>query len=163
MKVKLAIMIDKELLTKTINEAIKDSDIFLVDVNVTPANEITVTIDSEKGVDIEKCLEITREIEKVFDRDVEDYELEVGSAGITAPFKVKAQYDKNVGNPVEVLTRDGRKMHGTLKSVADDFSQCIVSVPTKIKEEGAKRPSIVDVDHVLPINDIKTITYELKF
>lgn len=156
-------MIDKTLLTQTVTEALKDTDLFLVDIKVTPTNEITVTVDSPTGVDIEQCLALTRRIEEKFDRDVEDYELEVGSAGITAPFTVKQQYDKNIGNPVEVLTRDGRKMHGTLKAVADDFSNCTVSIVKKVKEEGQKRPKNVEVDEVLPIDSIKSITYEIKF
>ena len=156
-------MIDKQLLTQTVENAIKDTDLFLVDIKVTPSNEITVTVDSTKGVDIEQCLEVTRRIEEVFDRDVEDYELEVGSAGLTSPFKVKGQYDKNIGNPVEVLTKDGRKLHGVLTAVSDDFTDCTVAVEKKVKEEGQKRPKIVQVDEVLPIADIKKITYEIKF
>lgn len=156
-------MIDKQLLTQTVENAIKDTDLFLVDIKVTPSNEITVTVDSTKGVDIEQCLEVTRRIEEVFDRDIEDYELEVGSAGLTSPFKVKGQYDKNIGNPVEVLTKDGRKLHGVLTAVSDDFTDCTVAVEKKVKEEGQKRPKIVKVDEVLPIADIKKITYEIKF
>ena len=156
-------MIDKQLLTQTVENAIKDTDLFLVDIKVTPSNEITVTVDSTKGVDIEQCLEVTRRIEEVFDRDVEDYELEVGSAGLTSPFKVKGQYDKNIGNPVEVLTKDGRKLHGVLTAISDDFTNCTVAVEKKVKEEGQKRPKIVQVDEVLPIAEIKKITYEIKF
>lgn len=156
-------MIDKQLLTQTVNEALEGTDLFLVDIKITPTNEITVTVDSTEGVDIEQCLAITRAFEAVFDRDVEDYELEVGSAGLTAPFKVKGQYDKNIGNPVEVVTRDGRKLHGTLAAVADDFSTCTVKVSKKVKEEGQKRPRTVEVDEVLPIDGIKSIVYEIKF
>lgn len=156
-------MIDKNLLTRTVEDAIKDTGLFLVEIKVTPDNEITVTVDSNEGVDIEQCLAVTRRVEEVFDRDVEDYELEVGSAGLTAPFKVKAQYDKNVGNPVEVLTRDGRKIHGTLKAVADDFSNCTVSYTKKEKVEGQKRPVAVETDEILPIDNIKSIVYEIKF
>ena len=156
-------MIDKALLNQTIEKALAGTELFLVDTKITPTNEITVTIDSTKGVDIEQCLALTRKIEEVFDRDIEDYELEVGSAGLTSPFKVKAQYDKNIGNPVEVLTKTGQKLHGTLKSVDDDFSNCTISLIKKIKEEGQKRPKNVEVDEIIPISDIKTITYEIKF
>lgn len=156
-------MIDKALLTKTVEEALSGTDLFPVEIVVTPTNEITVTVDSTQGVDIDQCLALTRRIEEVFDRDVEDYELEVGSAGITAPFKVKGQYDKNIGNPVEAVTRDGRKLHGTLTAVADDFSSCTVTVTKKEKPEGQKRPVTVQVDEVIAIPNIKSICYELKF
>lgn len=156
-------MIDKCLLTQTVENALKDSDLFLVDIQVTPNNEITVTVDSTEGVDIDQCVALTRKIEEAFDRDVEDYELEVGSAGLTAPFKVKGQYDKNIGNPVEVLTRDGRKLHGTLTAVADDFSSCTVTVTKKVKVEGQKKPQMVEEPEVLSIADIKKIVYEIVF
>ena len=156
-------MIDKEKLTQTVLDAIKDSDLFLVGIIVTPSNEITVTIDSPQNVDIEQCLALTRRIEEAFDRDEEDYELEVGSAGLTAPFTVKGQYDKNIGNPVEVLTRDGHKLHGVLAAVADDFSSCTLNVEKKVKEEGVKKPKKIQIEQIIPIVDIKKITYEFKF
>jgi ribosome maturation factor RimP len=156
-------MIDKQLLTKTVEEAIANTNLFLVEVGVTPDNKVTVEVDSAEGVDIEQCVALTRTIEEKFDRDVEDYELEVGSAGVTAPFKVRQQYEMNVGNPVEVLTRDGKKMHATLVAVSDDFTTVTVSTPEKVKEEGAKRPKLVDVEHTISIDIIKSICYEIKF
>lgn len=156
-------MIDKQKLTETVLEAIKDTDIFLVDVRVTPAGEITVEIDSPTGIDIDTCARITRRIEEVFDRDVEDYELEVGSAGLTAPMRVRGQFLKNIGNPVEVLTRDGRKMHGTLLAVNDDATAFTVSVPVKVKEPGAKRPVVRDEEITLSVDDTKYVRYEITF
>ncbi len=110
--------IDKELLVKTVIEAISGTDLFLVEAKVGSSNDfINIEIDSASGVDIDTCARITRRIEEVFDREAEDYSLEVGSAGLTSPFKVRRQYEKNVGNDVEVLTSDGRKLHGVLESV----------------------------------------------
>lgn len=161
-------MIDKELLTRTVADAIVGTDLFVVDIKVNPANEIIVEIDSTTGVDIDTCSAITRKIEEVFDRDVEDYQLEVGSAGITSDFKVRAQYDKNVGNDVELLTRDGRKLYGVLTEVAEgeatdrdvDFT---VEVLVKVKEPGAKRPVVKQEAIKLNSNDCKYVRYDLKF
>lgn len=154
-------MIDKQKLTDTINEAIKDTPLFLVDVTVTPDNNITVEVDSMESVDIDECVKLTRDIEAVFDRDVEDYQLEVGSAGLTSPFKVKEQYIKNVGNQVEVLTRDGRKFKGTLTAVGDD--DFTVAVTKKVKEEGKKRPVEVEEPVVTKVADTKTVKYLIDF
>lgn len=154
-------MIDKQKLTDTINEAIKDSPLFLVDVTVTPDNNITVEVDSMESVDIDECVKLTRDIEAVFDRDVEDYQLEVGSAGLTSPFKVKEQYVKNIGNQVEVLTRDGRKFKGTLTAVGDD--DFTVAVTKKVKEEGKKRPVEVEEPVVTKVADTKTVKYLIDF
>lgn len=154
-------MIDKQKLTDTINEAIKDTPLFLVDVTVTPDNNITVEVDSMESVDIDECVKLTRDIEAVFDRDVEDYQLEVGSAGLTSPFKVKEQYVKNIGNQVEVLTRDGRKFKGTLAAVGDD--DFTVAVTKKVKEEGKKRPVEVEEPVVTKVADTKTVKYLIDF
>ncbi len=154
-------MIDKQKLTDTINEAIKDTPLFLVDVTVTPDNNITVEVDSMESVDIDECVKLTRDIEAVFDRDVEDYQLEVGSAGLTSPFKVKEQYVKNIGNQVEVLTRDGRKFKGTLTAVGDD--DFTVAVTKKVKEEGKKRPVEVEEPVVTKGADTKTVKYLIDF
>ena len=113
-------MLNKEDIARCVEQAIKSPDIFLVEVNVSADNRVTVELDSDHGMDVDTCVEISRAIEAQFSRNDEDYELEVGSAGLTAPFKVRRQYLKNVGNTVEVLTSDGLKLRGTLVEVADD-------------------------------------------
>lgn len=153
-------MIDKELLTNTVKDAIEGTGIFLVDVTISPANDIVVEIDSADGIDIDQCVDITRRIEAVFDREVEDYSLEVGSAGITAPFKVKGQYVKNIGNDVEVLTTDGRKLRGTLAEVGDDAFT--IEVPVKVKAPGAKRPTVELQPETFKFADCKSVKYCFK-
>lgn len=148
-------------MTQVVEDAIKGTDMFLVDIRISGDNRVVIELDSETGMDIDACATVTRRIEAEFDRDVEDYELEVGSAGLTSPFKVKAQYMKNLGNEVEVVTRDGRKLQGVLASVgADDFT---LEVPTKVKHEGAKRPVIEQVPHVIAFDNVKTAKYVIKF
>lgn len=159
--VNLSKMIDKNKLTDVIEDAIKDTDIFLVDVKVSPDNNITVEIDSMKGLDIATCADLTRKIEAEFDREVEDYELEVGSAGLTSPFKVKQQYVKNIGNDVDVVTRDGRKLSGRLVEVGDsDFT---IEVPTKVKVEGQKRPTVQIIPQTIAMDNAKSVVYAIKF
>lgn len=154
-------MIDKELLAKTVEEAIEGTNLFVVDIAVKPGNNIIVELDSAEGVDIDSCVAVTRKIESVFDRDVEDYELEVGSAGLTSPFKVKGQYEKNIGNELEILTRDGRKLSGRLVEVGD--SSFTVEVPTKVKPEGAKRPVVELRPETFGYDDCKTVRYKIDF
>jgi ribosome maturation factor RimP len=158
-------MIDKELLTKTVTEAIADTDYFLVEVKISPSNEIVVEVDSPSGVDIDTCARLTRQIEAVFDRDIEDYELEVGSAGLTSPFKVKGQYDKNIGNQLEVLTRDGRKLYGTLTTVNEDNGDIAftIEIAVKVKAPGAKRPTIELQPETLHASECKSVKYHFDF
>jgi len=154
-------MIDKTALTAFIEKQLENTDLYIVDIEVTPANEITVVIDSDTSVDIDRCVELTREIEQEFDRGDEDYELEVGSAGLTSPFKVKRQYDKNIGHDVEVLTKDGKKYKGLLRSAgSDNFS---ILCDEKIKHEGSKRPVVEKVEHTFRYDDVKYTKYLLQF
>ena len=154
-------MIDKQQLTQTVEQAIEGTSIFIVDIKINPGNAIVVEIDSPESIDIDTCAKITRQIEATFDRDVEDYELEVGSAGLTAPFKVKGQYLKNIGNEVEVLTSDGRKLQGVITAVSDnDFT---IEIAKKVKEPGAKRPTLVMEPTTIEMSNTKSVKYLINF
>lgn len=153
-------MIDIELLKTTVEEAIAGTDAFIVDIRVGAGNSIVVELDSDTRFDIDTCAAITRKIESVFDRDVEDYDLEVGSVGLTAPFKVRRQWEKNLGNRIEVLTRDGRKMLGTLSEVGDEAF--VITIPVKTKIEGKKRPEIIDTPFEIAFTNVKQAKYVIE-
>lgn len=154
-------MIDRDLLRTTVEKAIEGTDVFLVDLRIEPQNRIVVEIDSPTGIDIDTCAKMTKKIEAAFDREKEDYELEVGSAGLTSPFKVKQQYIKNLGKEVEVVTKDGRKLKGLLSAVnAGDF---VIEIPTKVKAEGEKRPKLVNVPTTINFDETKTVKHILNF
>lgn len=154
-------MIDKAIVRQAVEEAIASTDLFIVDITVSATNEIVVELDSPGIMDVDTCAEIARAVEAKLDRDVEDFELEVGSAGLTSPFKVRQQYLKNVGNEVEVLTRSGRKFTGVLTAVnADDFT---VEVARKVKPEGAKRPITVQEPETIPFAEAKQVKYVINF
>ena len=154
-------MIDKNIVRNLVEEWLEDKEYFLVDVMVDANNKVVVEIDHAEGVWIEDCVELSRFIESRMDRDAEDYELEVGSAGIGQPFKVVQQYINHGGKEVEVLTKEGKKLVGVLKDAND--SQFVVSVPTKVKEEGAKRPKLVDIDETFTYDNIKYTKYLISF
>jgi Uncharacterized protein conserved in bacteria len=154
-------MIQKELITQLVEEFIADTEHFIVDVKVASDNGIIVEIDSEKGVDIEYCAELSRFIESKFDREVEDFDLEVGSAGLGSPFKVLKQYQKNVGNEVEILTKAGKKFSAMLKDATEE--SFTVTVSKQVKPEGAKRKITVEEDVVLPYNEVKYTKYLIRF
>ena len=154
-------MIDKKELEALVEEGLSDSDCFVVDVQVKPDNVLVVEIDNNEGVDIERCETLHRFLESKLDRDVEDYELEVGSAGITSPFKVLKQYEKNIGNEVELLTKKGEKLSGILKSAnADNF---VVTVTKKVKSETSKRKMEVEEDYTFGYEEVKYTKYLIRF
>ena len=154
-------MIDKKEIEAFVEEGLTGSDCFVVDVQVKPDNVIVVEIDNEEGVDIDRCVALHRFLESKLDRDVEDYELEVGSAGITSPFKVLRQYVKNIGNEVEMLLKSGTKLTGVLKSA--DENGVVVTVEKQVKPEGAKRKVTVREDQSYTFDEIKYTKYLIRF
>lgn len=90
-------MINKQELIDVINTELEGSDIFLVEVKVSADNIIDVAIDSMGSVTIDDCIALNNKVLDHFDRDVEDYELTVGSYGISDPFKVLQHYKKKYG------------------------------------------------------------------
>ena len=107
-------MITTESITELIEQQIEGSNIFLVEVIVKPGNAIRVHVDSPDGISIDECVKISRYVNESLDRDVEDYSLEVSSPGLGGSFRVKQQYEKNVGRDIEVLYTDGIKVKGKL-------------------------------------------------
>jgi ribosome maturation factor RimP len=154
-------MIDSKSLEDFIAARLAGTDYFPVEVSVTKDNEIRVEIDSIGSVDIDYCMSLSRAIEEAFPREEEDYELEVGSAGITSPFKVHQQYLKNVGQEVEVLTADGRKLRGILVEAGE--TSFTLRTVEKVKHEGSKRPVLEEHDVEIGYADAKSVKCELKF
>ncbi|MBR4782283.1 MAG: ribosome assembly cofactor RimP [Bacteroidaceae bacterium] len=154
-------MIEKQTVKALVDQWLEGKSYFLTDLVIDDNDRIVVEIDHKEGVWIDDCVELSRFIEANLDREVEDYELEVGSAGIGQPFKVRQQYVNNVGNEVEVLTATGTKLKGVLKAVEDDGF--VVTVQQKVKPEGAKRPKMVDEDITLAYTDAKEVKAVIKF
>ena len=154
-------MLNQAEIRNFIEKHLESGDLFLVDLRFGEDNLIEVEIDSEHSVSIEECENLTRAIESEFDRDKEDYTLEVGSAGLTSPFKVKRQYMKYIGQEVETWLKDGKKLTGLLKS-ADDNGFTIL-VKEKVKKPEMKRPVIEEVEHTLGYDEVKQTKYILKF
>ncbi|MCD8290887.1 MAG: ribosome assembly cofactor RimP, partial [Prevotella sp.] len=144
-----------------VEEWLKDKEYFLVSIEIDQDNKIVIEIDHADGVWIDDCVQLSRFIEDHLDRDKEDYELEVGSAGLGQPFKVPQQYINFIGKDVEVLNEDGKKYKGVLKSVVGrDF---VLTVKEKMKKEGYKRPVLTDVDKSFNMDKVKYSKYLISF
>jgi len=136
-----------------INEALEGTKMFLVTLKVSKDNIIDVQLDSDEDITIDDCVAVNDAVLDAFDRDVEDYELTVGSYGITSPLLLPRQYSKNVGYEVEVLTADGRKLKGILADADDEGF--VLTMTVKRKLEGKKRPELVEEQERFNYNDIK--------
>jgi ribosome maturation factor RimP len=153
-------MLDKEEIRTFVESYLESSDCYLTGLSISKENEIVVELDNDEGVDLDTCAALTRAFQERFDRDKEDYSLEVGSAGLTSPLKVLRQYRKNIGNELDVLTNDGRKLKGVLKEA--DEKQFVLTIRKKMKPEGAKRPVLMDENLVFMYEEVKNVCLHLK-
>ena len=134
---------------------------FLIEINSSPANEFEVVVDSDERVDIDSLVGLSRAIEEAFDREVEDYELTVISAGIGQPLKVLRQYQKLIGLPVEVLLTDSTKILATL--AAADEQGITLAYTKRVAVEGKKRKEEVEVKESYSFDQIKWTKEYLDF
>ena len=140
-------MITSEALGNTIANYLTDNGLFLVDIEISKDNDITIAVESREGdVKIDNCIDIDRIVSGVFDRDVEDYSLTVTSAGLDQPFKVLDQYLKFVGSEVEVVVKGGGKVKGILSKADEGGFE--ITTSKMVKVEGSKKK--VQQDTVTP-------------
>ena len=151
-------MITKEKVQFLVEEVLSD-DMFIVDITVGTANQILVSVDSDAGISVGECVQISRHVEGSLDREVEDFSLEVSSPGLSTPLKVLRQYLKNIGREVEVVTNTGEKQKGVLKSA--DSDGFVLSFVVKGKVNGIK----VEESKSLTYNfdQIKTVKIIISF
>lgn len=97
-----------------------ESESYLIDVTVSRDNQIVITLDNDEAIDIDECAALSQYIDQHMDRDKEDFEMEVGSAGLTSPLKTLRQYAKFEGEEMEVMLRDGRKLRGILGAADEE-------------------------------------------
>lgn len=154
-------MITKEKIEEIIADTVKEKNAFIVDIKVSSSNKINIEIDSEEGFTIEDCVEVSRLIESELDREEEDFELEVASAGLSEPFKVIQQYQKNLGKDVETLTRGGIKIKGVLLNVTEEGFE--IEESKMVKVEGKKKKQPVTEKHWFDFDDVKSTTIIIKF
>lgn len=151
-------MLDTKKIEQIIEQKIKNSDLFVVDVKIDTSNNISIFLDSDTNVSINQCVDISKHIEDKLNRDEEDFSLEVSSAGIGQAFKKHRQYKKAVGKPISVLLKNGVKLEGELVAVdTDDFE---ISYQKKEKLDNSKRPKIVTKKEKIKFDAVKT-TVEL--
>lgn len=123
------------------NPILESKELFLVDLKITKDNIIEIFVDALQGVNIQTCIEVSREIEAHLNRDEEDFELTVSSAGIGYPFKVEGQFKKNLDKSVELKLKDNTKLNGILK--AFDSQSITIEYEEKKALEGSKKKQTV--------------------
>lgn len=154
-------MIAEKKIRGLVESKLKGTDRFIVSIKVSPNNRIEVLLDGLSNIAISDCIEMSRHIESSLDRETEDFELMVSSAGIDEAFTIEKQYQKNIGREVDVLKKDGQKINGVLKSYKEADSIEIQSTKT-IRDE-KKKKQIITEQITIPLKDIKETKLVLSF
>lgn len=152
-------MISQSAIVEIVNNKLEADGCFLVDIKIMPSNDVVMLIDSENGISIDYCVEISKLIEHSLNRDEEDFSLEVSSAGIGLPFKVLRQYKKNIGKEVEVLTVNKTKIKGILT----DASEKSFNVSEEITVKKDKGKELQTKEHHFGYDDIKYVKEIIRF
>ena len=136
-----------------------DNQYFVVKVVIRPINHISVFVDGDAGITIEKCVQVNRALyKKIVEQGIcndGEFSLEVSSPGVDEPLSMPRQYVKNIGRHVEVETLDGRKLEGKLLA-ADETS-------IQLEEEKGKGKKKEIIQHFLLMKDIKSTIVKLIF
>lgn len=151
-------MIEKEYIREIAEKSIEGTSLFVTSVNVKSGNNIMVFLDGDHGVTIEECVRISRIIESSLNRDVEDFELNVSSYGLTNPLILPRQFRKNTGKTVTVLMPDGKKFSGIIVSAEEEFF--ILQI-----EKGKKKAAAHNDEEVMKLNynEIKEVKLKISF
>jgi ribosome maturation factor RimP len=150
-------MISKEKVRKLVEERIEGTDIFIVDIDISSGNKISITIDADSGVNITKCMSVSRNVEHNLDRDEEDFSLEVTSFGLSSPLVLPRQYKKYMGKMIEVTTLEMKKFKGKLL----DFNENELSLELDLTKKQKK--SGTEANIIISFKDIKETKAVISF
>ena len=153
---------DAAALRLKVDELLEGTDLFVVEVKVSMSNEIEVVVDRDTAsLDLDTLADLNRRIEQTLDRDAEDFQLTVASAGIGQPLKLLRQYRKLIDQSLEVVLTSGVKLLAVLREVHEDA--LVLEYPEKVSVEGKKRKETITVRREVPLTEIKTACEYLTF
>ncbi|MCV9934045.1 ribosome assembly cofactor RimP [Flavobacterium sp. LS1R47] len=134
--------------------------IFLIDLTITDAFKIIVSLDGDNGVLLQDCIDVSRAIENNLDREEQDFSLEVASVGVGSPLKMVRQYKKNIGRTLIVNT-NGEKIEAELVDANEDF--IILSWEAREPKKLGKGKETVQKEQQIPYTEIKEAIVTVTF
>lgn len=136
------------------------TDKYLVKISVGKENNIHVYIDGDSNVSIDDCVALSRFIESKTDRDIEDYQLSVSSAGVGEPLVHNRQFLKAIDHKIEILSKEGEKFKALLLGV--DGNEIMLA--RELKTKGKKNKTFQTGEkETLSLDDIKYVKEIITF
>ncbi len=150
-----------EEIKNIITRKLADPDQFLVDVVVKGhkgPKKVLILIDSDKGITIDDCAILSRELSKEFDDSQlfdDSYMLEVSTPGLDQPLRLTRQYHKNIGRRVRVVIQE-QTLEGKLVEVGDEKIKLEQEIGTgKQKETKIVEISFSEIDKTFVLVSFK--------
>lgn len=153
-------MITKEHITNLVTEALIGSDRFIVDVTITTNNVISIYIDADSSISIDNCVDVSRYIKEHLDQDIEEYELNVSSAGINHPLLKYRQLKKYIDKDLEITNDEEVKKNYKLLSFDEEHIEVQEAV---IKKFGKLTKTVYLKPLKLNLKEIKEIKPYINF
>lgn len=136
-------------------------DLFLLDLKISPTDDVVVILDGDQGITIQDCLDASRAIEFNLDREEHDFSLQVTSPGATEPLTLPRQYGKNIGRTLHIVREDGTEVEADLVAAGGEHIT-LEHHYRKPKEVGKGKVDAVEV-YEIPYSDIRRATVVIKF
>ncbi len=157
-------MIDTNKIVEIAEAKLVGTDRFVVSCICSASNEIELLLDADSKVLIDDCIALSRAVEEAFDRDAEDFQLTVASAGIGSEIKLLRQYPKLIGRLVEVLLLSGIKIVGELKEATEQGVKVAYEQKQVVEtSSGKKKKQIVEVEENYSFDTIKWVKEYIDF
>jgi ribosome maturation factor RimP len=151
----------KDKVIALLNEALTDrSDIFLIGITISDSYKIIVTLDGDKGVQLQDCIDISRAIENNLDREEVDYALEVASVGVGSPLKLKRQYIKNIGRTLIVQLQEEKIEAELIQATEENIT--LTWEAREPKKIGKGKETVQKIKEI-PYEDIKQAVVTVNF
>ena len=137
-----------------------NESLYLIELSISVNNKVQVVVDGDNGVSLSETMRISRVINDTFDREVEDFSLEVGTPDIAHPLKVKRQYIKNLNRILKVKTEE-EELEGTLVTVDED--KIVLQWKARELKPVGKGKVTVDKTATLEYTEIKEAKVKILF
>ncbi len=144
----------RQQIEEIVSRQLSGSEFFIVDIiisGVKTVPKISILLDGDRGISIDKCAEVSRRVGKQIDDNAlitSAYTLEVSSPGIDQPLKLFRQYPKHIGRKVKVLLTDGSTRTGKLEAVNE--SSIVLA-----EEQKTKKNKAADLPSEIPVKDLE--------
>jgi ribosome maturation factor RimP len=98
---------------------------------------VKVVVDSDDGVDLDQCAELSHKVSAILDANDDlmgdgPYTLEVSSPGVTRPLTLPRHWRRNIGRLVRVVLADGGVVTGRV--TAADEQEAVLDVAGNTRE-----------------------------